>query len=223
MNNSNKPKRRYNSERRKAQAEATRGLIIEAARRQFSAHGYVGATMDAIGRDAGVAAETVYAVFGNKRAILSHLIAVSVRGDDGSAPLLDQAGPRAVMREPDPRRQLAMFAGDIAGILARVAPVFEIMNNAAKSDSEIAALRANILDERLQNMTKFVRQLSVRSPFRTGLTELQAAETVWALTSPELFRLLTSDRGWSAERYSAWLAEGLIGLLLPSEPQDRLP
>jgi hypothetical protein len=47
------------------------------------------------------------------------------------------------------------------------------------------------------------------------LEEVQAAEITWTISSPEVFRLLTQDRGWSKERYAAWLGDTLVRLLLP--------
>ena len=35
------------------------------------------------------------------------------------------------------------------------------------------------------------------------------------MTSPELFQLLTVDRGWTTEKYTQWLADTLTMLLLP--------
>jgi hypothetical protein len=45
------------------------------------------------------------------------------------------------------------------------------------------------------------------------LDEETAAETIWALASPDLYVLLTQLRGWSCERYAGWLAESLVVLL----------
>jgi hypothetical protein len=38
---------------------------------------------------------------------------------------------------------------------------------------------------------------------------------VWALTSAEVHRLLTVDRGWSGDRFEDWLNDALVRLLLP--------
>jgi hypothetical protein len=43
-----------------------------------------------------------------------------------------------------------------------------------------------------------------------------ALDTVWALASPDLHRLLTQTRGWSRETYCGWLSESLAALLLRS-------
>lgn len=215
MTQSKKPKRRYNSTRRQAQARETRRQITEAARKLFTERGYTGATIEAVAQEAGVAPETVYAVFGNKRAVLAHLIDVSLGGDDEPIPLLQRPGPQAVLQEPDPRQQLYLFAEDISAILERVAPIFEIMRLAAKSEQDIADLLQNMLAERLRNMAMLVQRLSEHSPLREGVTDAQAAEIVWTLTSPEVFRLLTVDRAWSREQYVRWLADALARLLLP--------
>ena len=215
MTQPEKPKRRYNSTRRRAQARETRRQITEAARKLFTERGYTGATIEAVAQEAGVAPETIYAVFGNKRAILAHLIDISVGGDDEPILLLQRPGPQAVFQERDPRKQLYLFAQDISAILERVAPIFEIMRFAAKTESDIADLLQNILRERLQNMELLVQHLSEQGPLQGRVVDLQAAETVWTLTSPEVFRLLTVDRTWSREQYIQWLADTLTRLLLP--------
>jgi AcrR family transcriptional regulator len=215
MTQPKKSKRRYNATHRKAQARETHRKIIEAARQLFTERGYTGATIEAIAQAAEVAPETIYAVFGNKRALLARLIDISVGGDDEPIPILERPGPRAVMQEPDPHRQLQGFAQDIASILERVAPIFEIMRLAAKTEPDIAALLQALLKERFQNMTIFVQRLSDRGPLLVGLEVTQAAEIVWTLTSPEVFQLLTTDRGWSKAQYSQWLADTLTRLLLP--------
>ena len=45
---------------------------------------------------------------------------------------------------------------------------------------------------------------------RSGLRERDAADLIHALMSPEVYRLLVTDRGWTAERYEDWLATALL-------------
>jgi AcrR family transcriptional regulator len=209
------PKRRYNSARRKLQAQATRHQIVEAARLLFTQRGYTGTTIDAIAQQAGVAAETVYATFGSKRAILSRLFGVSLVGDEDPTPLFERPGPQAVFREYDQRRQLAMFAQDIGEIMGRVAVLFEVARTAASTEPEIAELLQHLLKERLKAMQVFIEHVSANGPLHDGLSSSQAAETVWVISSAEVFRLLTVDRGWSKQQYQQWLGETLVRLLLP--------
>ena len=66
-------KREYNSSRRQAQASETRTRILQAARKLFIERGYAGATGEAIAAEAGVALQTIYAIFKNKKRILVSL------------------------------------------------------------------------------------------------------------------------------------------------------
>lgn len=207
-------KRPYTSNRRRQQAEETKSRIVEAARRLFTTRGYPGTTVEAIAGEAGVAPETVYASFGAKAKVLARLLQVSVLGDMETGPLLERPGPRAVLRETDQRRQITMFAADIRSIMERVSPLFGVMR-AAAADPQIGELLRATLRQRLSGMAAFVSGLTRNGALRRGLDRTAAAETVWALTSAELFLLLRKDRGWSAERYEAWLADCLSALLLP--------
>ncbi|HLY28166.1 MAG TPA: TetR family transcriptional regulator, partial [Aggregatilineales bacterium] len=123
MTNSSKPKRAYNSTRRQAQARQTRQHIADAALKLFGQRGYSGATIEAIAQEAGVAAETVYGIFGSKRKILSHLLAISIGGDDAPIPMLERSEAQAIIKESDPRQQLRMLARGITAVTERAAPV----------------------------------------------------------------------------------------------------
>ncbi|MEJ2597133.1 MAG: helix-turn-helix domain containing protein [Anaerolineales bacterium] len=215
MSQTQKSKRTYRSTRRQAQARRTRGEILAAARQLFIERGYNGATIEAIAQQAGVAQETVFAVFGNKRNLLASLMDVAVGGDERPIALLQRPGPQSVLHQRDPVQQLHMFAKDIANILERVAPIFEVLRMAAKTEADIAELLQNLLAERMRNMEVFVGHLADHSPLRQGLDTNQAAEIVWAISSPEVFNLFTVDRGWSKEKYLDWLGDTLVQLLLP--------
>lgn len=215
MDETSKPKRAYNSTRRRAQAGQTRQQIAEAALKLFTEHGYAGATIEAIADEAGVAPETIYATFGNKRTVLHHLLDVSVVGDDAPIPLLERPELQAMMREPDQRKQLAMLSYGCAAIMERVTPVFEVMRMAAKTEPEIAVLLEHFLEERRQNMRNLIRHVEANGPLREGVDGEQAADLLWSLSSAEMLSLLRVDRGWSAERYAEWLVDSLIRLILP--------
>jgi len=215
MSENRTSKRRYTSTRRQAQAAETRRQIIAAAGKLFEELGYAGTTMEDIAHEAGSAVQTVYASFGSKRAILTRLVEVSVGGDDAAVPVLERPGPQAARHERDQPRQLRLLAQGISEIMARMSPIFEIMRTAAKTEPEIADLLKQLLKERLQNMIHVVEWVAVNGPLRDGLTVEAAGETVWLLTSAEVYRLLMVDRGWPRDRYEQWLGDTLIALLLP--------
>lgn len=207
--------RRYDSTHRQEQARRTRQAITEAARTLFAERGYAGATIGAIAKKAGVAAETIYATFGSKRAILAHLVDVSVVGDDQPVPLLERPFVHATEKQPDQRQQIRMFAEQIGVIMERMSPVFAIMRTAAKTEPDIAEMRTTILQNRRQGMLYFVRAVAAHGPLRARLSMQEAADIVFALSSGEMFTVLTIDLGWSNDQYVAWLAGTLVTTLLP--------
>jgi TetR/AcrR family transcriptional regulator, regulator of autoinduction and epiphytic fitness len=207
-------KRTYDSSRRKEQARQTRLQIVEAARKLFIVRGYSGATMESIAQEAGVAVETVYASFGNKRAILSNLIGISLVGDDEPIPLLQRHGRLAVLREKDQHRQIQLFAEDMAEIMKRVAPLFEVMRAAGKTEPEIAEMLQRMLNERVEGMKVFINALLANGRLQDGLALDVAAETVWAITSAEVYTLLVMVRGWTAGKYKQWLVDMLTKVIL---------
>src|SRR5215218_8523506 len=103
-----KAKRRYDSTRRRAQAEATRGDILEAARRRFERDGYAATSMEAIAADAGVALKTIYVAFGTKSGVLRALWNHLLRGGRDETPVAEQSWYRELVAEPDPERQLRL-------------------------------------------------------------------------------------------------------------------
>jgi AcrR family transcriptional regulator len=211
------PKRPYNSTRRQAQARETRRQILEAARRLFTTRGYAGATMEALAQEAAVAVETVYTTFGSKRAVLIALVDLLVVGDEAPEPLLERAGPQRVRLEPDPRRQIRLFAKDMTEIMERVGPMFGVMRAAAITEPEIADVLQRMLRNRRANCITFAGWVAEHGPLRAGLMVEAAGDAVWALSSAEMHHLLTVDLGWPSERFAAWLADTLITQLLPPE------
>jgi AcrR family transcriptional regulator len=210
------PKREYDSTRRQAQAQETRRHILEAARKLFIERGYSGATAEAIAEEAGVSTQTIYAIFKNKKRILVSLMNISpTTGVEDHTPMSERENVRAVAQERDRRHQLHMFSLVVANNLDQVAAVFEVIAEAAKSEPDIDRIVQKLNKQRLVHMTLAVQQIATNGPFRENMDEAQARDTIWTLTSGEVFLLLTRDRSWPKEKYAQWLAETLIRVLLP--------
>jgi len=216
MKKSNSPKRKYDSTRRQSQADETRRQILTAAHRLFTERGYAGATIEAIAAQAGVAPETIYAIFRNKGKILASLVNfLSASRAEERVPLLERIGPQAVSQERDPRRQLQLFAQVVANNLEGNASISEIILVAAKTDQDIEKIMQQFIKQRRQHMAVAVQQIAANGPFRDNMDEEYATDTVWTLASPEVFLLLTRDLGWPKDKYARWLTETLISVLLP--------
>lgn len=207
-----KRKRSYRSTRRSEQAAGTRAAVIEAARQVFMRDGWQKTTIAAIAAQAGVSAETVYAGFRNKRGLLEEAITAAVRGPAPDTPLMQQAGPRAVLEAANQREQIALFAADITGILVRVAPMMAVLRTAAESEPELAAHYARLHRGRQENFERVADALMRNGPLR--LDRDKAAASIARLTSPELFLLVTQVECVPPERFEAWLTDALTALLL---------
>jgi TetR/AcrR family transcriptional regulator of autoinduction and epiphytic fitness len=215
MPKTNSSKRSYNSYRRQESAFQTRQGIARAALQLFTERGYRGASIDAIAEAAAVAPETIYATFGNKRELLHYLLNFSVGGDEAPVHVIDRPDHQATLHETDARRLVAGFSEGIFQIMERAAPVFAILAEAAKTEPELAALLNRLHSERLENISRVAQAIGRLTPLREN--ESQAADTLWALTSPELFSLMIGARKWTREQYSAWLQDSISRLLLQDE------
>src|SRR5947209_20069972 len=69
-----KTRRAYNGALRKEQAHMTRQRILDAARRLLVSGTYSSVTMEDIATEAGVAYQTVYAIFGSKPGLARDLV-----------------------------------------------------------------------------------------------------------------------------------------------------
>jgi hypothetical protein len=152
----------------------------------------------------------VYATFGSKVALLGAVVSAAARGA-ADIEILEQEGPARVAAATTQREQLELFALDISERLARTAPLVRAVAGAAAGEPELAALLERIHDARLHNIRSVPAMLARNRPLRVEQEE--AAETIWALASPDLYLLLTGPRGWSRERYAAWLADSLEAML----------
>ncbi|MBL8099799.1 MAG: TetR family transcriptional regulator [Anaerolineales bacterium] len=209
-------KRKYDSSRRKAQAFETHQQILEAADRLFNINGYSGTSIEAIAQKASVAPETIYATFKNKKTILSMLIKTSILGDDDNpVPIMLREQIREVAEEKNQKRQIQMFAKRIHLLMSRVGQLLEVMKSASKTEPEIKRLLKKYLDGRFQGMGFFIDCVMANGALRNKLDKLTATETVWLLTSAEVYNLLIIERGWSGEEYEIWLSQTLTDFLLP--------
>jgi AcrR family transcriptional regulator len=203
------------SKDRQARTRLARAAVVQAARILFLDCGYAATTIDAISAASDVPAATVYRLFSSKLGILKELLDVSIAGDDESVPLQERPHVRALVAEPDAAKQLSGFADITCGIMSRTEPVYRILVSAAASDPEAAELLARQIQHRQHGQAQIARTLARAGALAPALRERDAADIIHALMSPEVYRLLVGDRGWSTEKYARWLKRTLIDQLLP--------
>ncbi|HTL86160.1 MAG TPA: TetR/AcrR family transcriptional regulator [Acidimicrobiia bacterium] len=209
-------RRSYRSELRTQQAKETRRTIRDAAEKLFLANGYVATSINAIAEEAGVAPETVYATFKNKRALLKELIDVSVAGDDEPVALIDRPWFDEIRAEPDQRRALRML--DEAGLarVARAGPMEQVLAGAAASDPQLHDLHREQHEARRRDVAQFVDLVLERGDLRVDRET--AIDVVWAIGGADVWRALVVESGWSVERYIQVVHDIIERFGLPDAP-----
>jgi AcrR family transcriptional regulator len=200
---------------RQMQAQMTKDRIVAAARQLMAERGWAGATIDAIAEHAGVATQTVYTAFGNKRSIVDAMREGMLR-DSKIPELMGQAAA-----EPDASKRLELWAKLIRQQMETSYDVIAIHRQAAQADPEFAAEYRKVLDNRAKTFAEFIK--AIRGDLGDGMDTPTATDLLWALSNEELYRELVEERGWSRDRYEEWLARTLITQLVetPAAPTQR--
>ena len=191
---------------RAGQAVDTRRRVVEAAGRLFVRDGYAATTLQQIADQAGVAVQTVYFHFGNKRTLLKEVVDVASVGDDQPVALLDRPWVEELRTAPGGREAIAVWLRVSREIFGRVAPVLRVIRDAAGSDPEMAAQWEANQQQRHTAHRALAETLEAKGALRPGLTVDEAADILFALVSLELYVLLTVERGWAPERWESWAA-----------------
>jgi AcrR family transcriptional regulator len=193
---------------RDEQAEVTRRRITEAARALFGARGYGATTLQAIAGEAGVAVQTVYAIYRSKAGVLRALReAVVVQPE--AAELYRQA-----IAADTAERKLELFSRSIARRWESGSDVVRFHVEAASTDPSVRTEVDEVLARRRGGIDRFAA--SLEGSLAPGLDVAAAVALIDALTMPEVYHELTAVHGWTPDRYEGWLARSLKGQLLGS-------
>jgi len=192
---------------RQRQALETRRAIARAARALFAERGFAAASIDLVADEAGVAARTVYAIFGTKKAILA-AICEEWLIEAGVMEAVSQG-----LAERDLRRRLGIVAYSSRRQWESDRGVRAMLEGAAASDAEVAKMVAGWKSDRARSLHSIVAGLE--SDLRDGIDSGRAGAIIRAMTSAEVYSELVAGEGWTPAEYEAWLAGVLVEVLLP--------
>lgn len=210
----------YDNSARRARSEGTKQRIVDTARAIMVERGYRATTIAEIARRADVHADTVYELVGRKPILLRELIEQAISGTDRAVVAEDRDYVQAVQAEPRARGKLAIYARAVHAIQGRMAPLLVALRDAAETEPEARQVWLDNSERRAMNMRKFARQLHDSGELRAGMSIEQAADFVWVTSSAEVFVMLTSERGWTGERYEIWLTDLWSRFLLDDTVED---
>lgn len=207
-----KRRRRYDATSRRASALRTREAIGDAAARLFVRDGFQATTIAAVAAEAGVSEETVYKKFRSKAGLVR---AIRERGLAGDGPTHAERRSNALRHaERDPRGIIEGWGRLTMEVAPRVMPILRLVAAGAATDPEMANLREELDLARLTRMRRNARSLARAGHLREGMRASEAADVLWACSSPELHELLVVRSGWPMERYARFIVDVMTGALL---------
>jgi len=207
-----KPRRSYRSALRRRQAERTRTSVLDAAARHLEREGYGGSSLRLIAESAGVSVETVYATFGSKAALFAALGARNLQAAIRRA--VPGGDLRALIDGRDLEAQITAFGQVAPAIMGPNWAIMEALRVGGATDAELAAAYRTGSEGRRGWMRGFAEAWSAMGHLRDGIGVDTAVDVLWAITAPDVYRLLVVEAGWSQDRYAAWLTEAARALVL---------
>jgi AcrR family transcriptional regulator len=204
--------------RRDAQTQGTRGEIIDAAGALMLEHGYVGTSIAAIADRGGVAVQTIYNTIGSKVDVLAAVLTAATAGSRAAGPAVAELAA-GITGAGTPGGAIGVLAGWIAETNDRSAPLHRVVAEAGGLDPAIRELELSMAARSLHAYAEAVGALRAQLGLRPGLSDHEAATSIWALGHPKVFSTLVDGLGWSREAYTNWLRSALPGVL----PTGRFP
>jgi AcrR family transcriptional regulator len=205
--------RRYQSDRRTAQARETRRRVLASATAVFLRRGFGAATIREIAADADVSVATVESLLGTKARLLKAAIDVAITGDDEPVAVLARPWAARAMAATSAREFLSITAEVLSAAQYRSAGLILAAFEGSAKDPELAALAQEMVAQRAGTASWIVDRLDRLAALRAGLSHDEAVDTVWVLMDPAVFDRLTRLRNWPPASYERWIATALARLL----------
>ena len=212
-------RRSYDSSRRRAQANETRSDIIRAARDLFIERGYGHTTLADVARRAGVSVETIYASVGTKAALLHKTWDITVGGDEQDIIFHERPEVLAIRKEPDLARRMMRHAAFSTRTAQRIAPFQLMVQSAAGADPAAAAMLEEMGRQRLAGIGVMAAEAAKTG--QLAVSEEECRDVVWAMTDGMLWHRLVNERGWTNERFAAWLGQIWVDRLVKKHSRAR--
>jgi AcrR family transcriptional regulator len=199
---------------RREKAQATRKTILRAAQEEFVENGFHGATITAIAKRAGVAAQTVYFVFHTKAELISAVCDMAVMGEEDPKPPEETPWFAEMLAELDPAECVRIFVRGAGEVYARASFVGEVLRAAALTDEEVRSTHEHHEELRHASYRGVVEMLAEKGELRRGLTVDTATDAFMTVYGDSTYTMLRTERGWSHEQVIDWLCDVLPGMLL---------
>jgi AcrR family transcriptional regulator len=206
-------KRSYDASGRRARARARRLAVVLASRELFERDGFRATTVAAVAAHAGVSPESIYKTFGTKAALAKAVFDLVIAGDDEPVPVAERPAMQAMREEPDVRRKIAMFIDGLARRQANSATVQILIRDGRHVDDSLVPIWQALSDEGLTGMTLLARHFFDTGQLRDDVDLPEVRDVLWNYLAIDAFERLVLIRGWTHERYAAWLTRAVINAI----------
>jgi AcrR family transcriptional regulator len=196
--------RRYDGTRRKERARQQRDATLDVARELFMREGYVATTVESVAHAAGVSPATIYKTYGGKSGLVRELCARSFLGD-GTVHAHRRSD--ALRASSSAREVVTGWGALVAEVSPHISPLLLLLRTAAAFDAEAAALGDELEAENLERMGDNAQYLIDTGELRDGISFDEVRDVLWLCSSPELYDMLITRRGWSNEQFGRFVAD----------------
>jgi AcrR family transcriptional regulator len=185
-------KRAYNQSLRAEAALETRHRILEVTREGFARLPIENAGLEEVAKHARVARSTIYKIFGSRQGLMVALAEDLLRRVG-----FDQLG--RAFRNPDPRAALETSLREGARLYAEEHTVARAIVTLGAIDADVAHAAARFEFGRKEGMAALAHRLNEEGYLRPGVSEAEAADILWVVTSLATFSQLYQERGLSVD------------------------
>jgi prophage antirepressor-like protein len=149
---------------------------------------------------------------GSKVGILSALVATA-GADPEIRALADDA-----RRESDPAHRLRKAARVIRVLMEHEGELLDLLWQAGSGHPELVEAWRQMHRNRHETLTSALEPIVLKLK---PAARRRGVDIAWAISSPEMYRLLVTERGWSPDTFERWLADSLVSQLLAAQNDAR--
>ena len=194
-------RRPYDASGRRAAAEQRRLHVAQVAARLFAERGWGGTTIAQVADEAGVSVELVGKTFGGKAGLFMDAFVSAGFGSRGG--LQEAYAALRLAEVPGPEARLDRFVEFVCGLVVPMGPLLSVLANGAEQDPALRDLA------RVAQLSHLLVCEDVVRLVATGAPAPDAVDELYVLTRAETWLTLAQQRGWTIDRYAAWLRRSL--------------
>ncbi len=206
--------RSYKGTLRRELAQVTRNRILDAARRLLPNGSYTRVTIEDVALEAGVAHQTVYAIFGTKLGLAQAMVDAGWPHIENALKLMDVARTSS---EPE------VWIRTLAALHRRIfEPCADLDRFIRESGDPDLLVRSRQNEQRrLERVREMAVILERSGRLRPSISVDEAVTVAWSMFGPDYYVQLVLERGWTPDRYEEWVSDALIDLILVPPKRGR--